>query len=301
MSKLFYKSITFLSSKWGRWIFLVFAWFVATGYFLFFPRRVGSSTRIYRALYPDRNGLFHLWCTWCQFHNFTHVFLDRYLLQETNEITYTSEGLEHLEHVLDKGEGGILLMSHMGNWEVAAHLLKRKLKNLRLLLYMGIRQKEQIEQLQKETLAQSGIRIVAVDESGGSPLDLVDGIKFIESGGVVSLTGDLVWKKNQRAIPVKFLGQEILLPEAPHLFALLSGAPLFIFFAFRTDKNKYRFTLSEPIYLTAASREERAAAIQRSAQKYADILETALRNHPLQWYHFRPLMKPGTPKQAEDN
>jgi predicted LPLAT superfamily acyltransferase len=301
MSKLFYKSITFLSSKWGRWIFLVFAWFVATGYFLFFPRRVGSSTRIYRALYPDRNGLFHLWCTWRQYHNFTHVFLDRYLLQETNEITYTSEGLEHLEHVLDKGEGGILLMSHMGNWEVAAHLLKRKLKNLRLLLYMGIRQKEQIEQLQKETLAQSGIRIVAVDESGGSPLGLVDGIKFIESGGVVSLTGDLVWKKNQRAIPVKFLGQEILLPEAPHLFALLSGAPLFIFFAFRTGKNKYRFTLSEPIYLTAASREERAAAIQRSAQKYADILETALRNHPLQWYHFRPLMKPGTPKQAEDN
>ena len=301
MSKLFYRSITFLSSKWGRWIFLVFAWFVATGYFIFFPRRVGSSTRIYQALYPDRSGLFHLRCTWCQFHNFTHVFLDRYLLQETDEITYTSEGLQHIEHVLDKGEGGILLMSHMGNWEVAAHLLKRKLKNLRLLLYMGIRQKEQIEQLQKETLAQSGIRIIAVDESGGSPLDLVDGIKFIESGGVVSLTGDLVWKKNQRTIPVRFLGQEILLPETPHLFALLSGAPLLIFFAFRTGKNKYRFTLSEPIYLTAASREERAEAIQRSAQKYADILEAALRNHPLQWYHFRPLMKPGPPKQAEDN
>ena len=280
---------------------MLFAWFVATGYFLFFPRRVGSSTQIYRALYPNRNGLFHLWCTWRQFHNFTHVFLDRYLLQETDEITYTSEGLEHLEHVLDKGKGGILLMSHMGNWEVAAHLLKRKLKNLRLLLYMGVKQKEQIEQLQKETLAQSGIRIVAVDESGGSPLDLVDGVKFIESGGVVSLTGDLVWKKNQRAIPVKFLGQEILLPEAPHLFALLSGAPLFIFFAFRTGKNNHRFTLSEPIYLTAASREERAAAIQRSAQQYADILEAALRNHPLQWYHFRPLMKPDPPKQAEDN
>ena len=162
------------------------------------------------------------------------------------------------EHVLDKGQGGILLMSHMGNWEVAAHLLKRKLKNLRLLLYMGVRQKEQIEQLQKETIAQSGIRIIAVDEGGGSPLDLVEGIKFIESGGVVSLTGDLVWKKDQRTIPVKFLGQEILLPEAPHLFALLSGAPLFIFFAFRTGRNTYRFTLSEPIYLAAASRDERA-------------------------------------------
>jgi len=301
MSKLFYKSITFLSSKWGRWIFLVFAWFVATGYFLFFPRRVASSSRIYRALYPNRNGLFLLWCTWRQFHNFTHVFLDRYLLQESDEITYASEGMEHLEQILDTGKGGILLMSHMGNWEVAAHLLKRKLKNLRLLLYMGIRQKEQIEQIQKESLAQSGIQIIAVDEGGGSPLDIVEGIKFIESGGVVSLTGDLVWKKDQRTIPVIFLGQEILLPEAPHLFALLSGAPLFIFFAFRIEKNKYRFTMSEPIYLTADSRDERAGAIRRSAQKYADILEATLRQHPLQWYHFRPLMKPGSPKQAEGN
>jgi predicted LPLAT superfamily acyltransferase len=300
MSKLFYKSITFLSPKWGSWIFLVFAWFVATGYFLFFPRRVGDSTQIYQALYPNRNRLFHLWCTWQQFHNFTHVFLDRYLLQEYDEITYTSEGIECLGHAINRGKGGILLMSHMGNWDVAAHLLKRKLKNLRLLLYMGIKQKEQIEQIQKETLAQSDIQIIAVDE-GGSPMDLVEGINFIESGGVVSLTGDLVWKKDQRTIPVKFLGQEILLPEAPHLFALLSGAPLFIFFAFRIVKNRYRFTMSEPIYLTAASRKERVEAVRRSAQKYADILEATLRNHPLQWYHFRPLLKPDPTKLAAGN
>jgi predicted LPLAT superfamily acyltransferase len=301
MRKLFYKSITFLSQKWGRWIFLVFAWFVATGYFLFFPRRVGNSTRIYRALYRNRNRGFHLWCTWKQFHNFTHVFLDRYLLQESDEITYMSEGIEYLENAIDKGKGGILLMSHMGNWDVAAHLLKRKLKNLRLLLYMGVKQKEQIEQIQKETLAQSGIRIIAVGEDGGSPLDIVEGIKFIESGGVVSLTGDLVWKADQRTIPVKFLGQDILLPEAPHLFALLSGAPLFIFFAFRIGQNKYRFSMSAPIYLAAASRDERAGAVRRSAQQYADILEATLRNHPLQWYHFRPFLKPNPGKRTAGN
>ncbi len=272
---------------------MLFAWFVATGYFLFFPRRVANSGRIYQALYPNRSRRFHLWCAWQQFHNFTHVFLDRYLLQESDEISYTSEGMDHLERAIDEEQGGILLMSHMGNWEVAAHLLKRKLKNLRLLLYMGVKQKEQIEQIQKETLAHSGIQIIAVDEDGGSPLDIVEGIKFIESGGVVSLTGDLIWKKDQRTIPVRFLGQEVLLPEAPHLFALLSGAPLFIFFALRTGKNRYRFNMSEPIYLAAASREERAGAIQRSAQKYADILEATLRQHPLQWYHFRPLLKPG--------
>ena len=292
MRKLFYRSLTFLSQKWGRWIFIVFAWFVATGYFLLFPRRVGNSVQIYQALYPERSRLFHLWCAWRQFHNFTDVFLDRFLLEKSGEITYTSKGLEHLQKAMDSGQGGILLMSHMGNWEVAAHLLKRKLTNLKLLLYMGSKQKEQIEQIQKENLAQSGIRIIATGEDGGSPLDLMEGLRFIDSGGLVSLTGDLVWKKDQRTTPVSFLGHEILLPEAPHLIALLSGAPLFIFFAFRAAKNKYHFTLSEPISLVYASRAERAGVIQQSAQKYADILEATLRKHPLQWYHFRPFLKP---------
>jgi len=181
-------------------------------------------------------------------------------------------------------------MSHMGNWEIAAHLLKQRQDKIRLLLYMGIKQKEQIEQIQKEGLSLSGIEIIAVDQEGGSPLDIVEGIKFIRSGGLVSLTGDMVWRRDQRTVPVKFIGHEISLPEAPYLFALLSGAPIFIFFAFRTGEKKYHFSISGPLYLKAVSRKERTSAIQQAAQIYANTLETMLRSNPLQWYHFEPFL-----------
>jgi predicted LPLAT superfamily acyltransferase len=290
MSKLFYTTTTLLTKIMGRWIFVLFAWFVATGYFLFFPRRVGNSVQVYRALYPYRSRLFHLGCTWRQFHNFTDVVLDRFVLQQSDDITYTSSGLERLEHSLAEGRGAILLMSHMGNWEVGAHLLKRRLKGTRLLLYMGARQKEQIERIQKQSLVQNDIRILAVDENGGSPLDIVEGIRFVQAGGVVSLSGDLVWKKDQRTVPVKFLGHEIEFPQAPHVLALVSGAPVFIFFAFRTGKNRYQFSMSPPGFISPGARDQREAAIQRSAQRYADALEKALRRYPLQWYHFEPFL-----------
>lgn len=292
MRNISYKFITALSRKTGLWVFRLFAWFVATGYFIFFPGRVGNSTRIYQALYPDRHRSYHLWCAWRQFHNFTHVYQDRFVLQDSKELSTTSEGMQHLKDAVSKGRGAILLMSHMGNWEMAAHLLKRELKDLRLLLYMGIKQKEQIEHLQKEALVQSGIHIIAVEKDGGSPMDLVEGNKFIESGGVVSMTGDLVWKREQRTIPVQFLGREILLPEVPHVLALLSGAPIIIFFAFRTAKNCYRFTMTEAMYLKSASRKDRNAVIRKSAQAYAQVLEQTLRQHPLQWYHFKPFFEP---------
>jgi len=290
MRIILYRIIIRLSKTLGVWVFAVFAWWVATGYYIFSPFRVRNSVRFYRMLFPDRNGLYHRWCAWRQFHNFTGVFFDRFLLTEYDDVTSTSEGLEHLDAACRRQEGGILLMSHMGNWEVAAHILKRKKQDLRLLLYMGIKYKEQLEGIQKRSLSQSGITIIAVDEQGGSPLDFIEGIKFIESGGTVSLTGDLVWKQDQRTVAVKFLGHAVRLPEAPYLLALLSGAPILIFFAFRTGKRQYHFTMSKPIYIRASSRRERAAAIQEAAQQYADILEETLRRHPLQWYHFEPFL-----------
>ena len=292
MRNLSYRIITSLSRKTGLWVFQLFAWFVATGYFVLFPGRVGNSVNTYRALFPDRHWWFHVWCAWRQFHNFTHVYQDRFVLQRSKNLIFTTHGMQRLEAAVAKGTGVILLMSHMGNWEMAAHLLKREVNDLPLLLYMGIREKEQIERMQKEALVQSGIRIIAVEKDGGSPMDLVEGIRFLESGGAVSMTGDLVWKKEQRTVPVQFLGQEILLPEVPHVLALLSGAPIFIFFAFRTAKNQYRFTISEPTVLKAASREDRQTVIQQSAQAYARVLEATLRRYPLQWYHFNPFYKP---------
>ena len=212
------------------------------------------------------------------------------MLQEFDDIAYTSEGWEHLERIVRMNSGGILLMSHMGNWEVAAHFLKRKDRSIRLLLYMGVKHREQIEGIQKESVSQSGVRIQAVDQHGGSPWDIMEGIRFLNSGGLVSLTGDLIWKRDQRTVKAKLLGHDVSLPETPHLFALLSGAPLLFFFAFRTGKKKYHITLSEPMYLRAFSREERTQVIRASVQKYADVLEETLKRHPLQWYHFEPFL-----------
>ncbi|OPY85964.1 MAG: lipid A biosynthesis lauroyl acyltransferase [Syntrophus sp. PtaU1.Bin208] len=288
MKTLFYRMLIFLSRGMGLWLFRFFSWWIATGFFLFSPNRVAVSLRFYRALCPDRGKLSALKKAWRQYHSFTSVFLDRILLVEEGRLTHTSEGLEFLNEAMEKKTGGILLMSHFGNWEVAARLLHRK--GMKLLLYLGKKHKEQIESAQKKSLKDQGIQVIAVDEEGGSPLDIVEGIKFLKEGGLVSLTGDRLWGRGQRTVAVSFLGREVLLPEAPYLLALLSGAPLFIFLAFRIGEGRYAFSLSPPIYVKAASRRAREPAIREAAQTYARLLEAAVRRHPQEWYHFEPFL-----------
>ena len=290
MKGLFYKALILASKTLGLWVFVLFAWIVSTGYFFLFSRRVGVSVRFYKALFPDKGWHYLLWYTWKQYHNFTDLFLDRMLLTRFSAISFKSIGLEHLVEAARNGTGGVILMSHMGSWEVAALLLKKELPDIKLLLYMGTKNKEQIEAMQKEGIVQAGIRVIALDKDGGSPFDIVEGIKFLQGGDFVSMTGDVIWNKDQRSVPVRFLGHEAHLPETPHLFALLSGTPLFIFFSYRIGRRTYHFSITKPIYVRAALRTKRKEAVRKSAQEYAEILEQAVRNHPFQWYHFEPFI-----------
>jgi predicted LPLAT superfamily acyltransferase len=286
---LYYRGLSWITRWSGLWLFQTGAWFVATGYYLLFPRRVAASAAFYRALLPGRSRWFYLQCAWKQFHRFTGVFVDRFLLQSGQTLTFTCDGLEHLDGVLDRGAGGIILMSHVGNWEIAAHVLKRHRSDMALLLYMGEKQKEQIEKLQKETLAESGVRIIVAGATAGSPYDTVEGIQHLKKGGLVSLAGDMVWHAAQRTVSVRFLGHRVDLPAGPHAFAMVAGVPLFHFFSYRTGPRSYHFTTKEPIYVNPASRSERQAAIQASAQAYAERLEDFVRKHPFEWFHFRSL------------
>jgi predicted LPLAT superfamily acyltransferase len=270
--------------RFGPWIFAAVSRIIAAGYFFFSPR-VKESRRLYGVLFPNRSTLYHLWCTFRQYQNFTTIHFDRFLANQGQLPACTSCGGEQLETIIS-GSGAILLMSHLGNWEMAARMLMRQRRHPRLLLYMGIKEKEGVERTQKEELRKAGVTIIGADQDHSSPFSAVEGIRLLQEGGLVSMAGDIVWRSDQRRIPVTFLDHIAYVPEAPFIFALVSGTPIFVFFAFRTGTNTYRFTFAEPIRVTAEGRAERSMRIAEAAQQYADLLEQALRAHPLEWYHF---------------
>jgi len=287
MKKFSYRCALFFSRYCGSWFFSIFSWFIATGYFLFFPVRVAHSWKFYRALFPQSNFFYYLFCVWKQYHNFTSVYTHRFVIKIKEEVEFTKEGWEYLEEAVNKKTGAIIVMSHMGNWELAAEMLQRK--GLPIMLYLGAKHKEQVEKIQKEKLIQTGIKIVTTSDQEKSPFALLEGINFLREGGIVSMTGDRIWG-NQRSVKVNFLGYEVQLPDAPHLFALLSGAPLMTFFVNQQHPGKYHVAVSRGRSVCAASRADRNRTVQESAQIYADELAAMARQHPFEWYHFEPFL-----------
>jgi predicted LPLAT superfamily acyltransferase len=151
---------------------------------------------------------------------------------------------------------------------------------------MGMREKEELERIQKDDIRSDGIRVIGVERSRGQPAGILEGLRHLRRGGFVSMAGDVAWGADQRTVTAAFLGRNVRIPEAPFALALVSGAPLLAFFAFRTPTGRYRFTTLPPIHVTASQRAKRAPAIQQAGQRYLQYLEEALHRHPFQWYHF---------------
>ena len=284
MKNIWYILLEKITGLVGGWFFALVSRIIAAGFFLF-SANVKESIRFYSRVYPEKKRLFHTSCAFQQYQNFTTIHYDRFLSAHGQAPVFQSRGWERLETTAGD-KGAILLMSHLGNWEMAANLLKQQKTTRKLLLYMGVKEKEGLEGMQKSHLKRAGVEIIGIEKDGGSPFDAVAGIRLLEEGGLVSMTGDIVWRADQRQRQVDFLGGKAFVPEAPYVFALVSGAPIFCFFTFRTGKNSYRFTLAEPIVLQCAGRNERDQCIQAAAQQYAALLEQQLLAHPMEWYHF---------------
>ena len=287
MKKISYNIALYLSRKLGVWFFRTFSWCIATGYFFLFPARVADSLKFYRALFPARGFFYHLYCVWKQFHDFTDVYIHRFIPWAGEEAEFVREGWEYLEEAVAKKTGAIVVMSHIGNWELAAQRLNQK--GLPIMLYLGAKHKEQVEKLQKDKLAEAGIRVVTTDEKEKSPFALLEGINFLREGGIVSMTGDRLWGE-QTHVTVDFLGHEARLPDMPHLFALMTGAPLMTFFVFQDTAGIYHIKVSKGRKVFAATRADRKKAVLKSVQTYADDLARFASAHPFEWHHFEPFL-----------
>ena len=286
MKAFFHKMIIRASFLLGSWFIRFFAWWIATGYLLFRPPRRRSSLQLYRAIFPNRRGWYHLYCVWRQFHSFAATYADRIEVDSKKGVTISAQGKEGIIEAARRGSGGIILMSHLGNYEVAARGFEEI--GFKHLMIMGEREARQVARDQRETLSSRRTHILVATGQGDSVFGGLEAIKFIREGGFVSLSGDLTWTKQRSFLPVRLFDQEVAFTLAPHLLALVSGAPLFTLFTFRIKRGVHQITIGPPREVKALSRSERNMALQASAQVYANALEEKVRQHPFQWYIFEP-------------
>lgn len=288
--EFFMKGLMLCTRIAGVWFMRIMAWLIACGYFVFHQKRVKASMDLYAGVFPGRSPLFYRRCAWKQFQDFSASYSDKINLDMGGNIDLVQKGFENFEKAAKEGSGGLVLMSHVGIWEIAARLHRRM--GLKILAVMGEREPRHVARFQREEMKEDGLAVMVSSQGERTPFDGLEALEFLGNGGFVGMAGDLSWVEGPRTVKTSLFGRRVFLPAAPHMMALLSGSPLFTFFAFRTGKNRCYVEISKPRWLRAETRAERREVIRESVHEYAKRLEDAIRRFPWQWHVFEPLLGP---------
>lgn len=179
----------------------------------------------------------------------------------------------------DHGKGLLLILPHMGNWEVAGAVAR----------HLGFPVLSAAENLPNPLITQwfldvrrmAGIDIVLTGRGARATGALID---RLADGETVALLADR--DVTGRGIPVTFFGEETTMPAGPIALAVKTGAPVLVVGSYFEDGPGHLYAISDPLPIPeSGSKDERVAA---GAQLFANALEERIRRKPEDWHLFVP-------------
>jgi lauroyl/myristoyl acyltransferase len=289
LTEWFYKLTARLSRVVGRWLLRTVVAIIAGGFFVLLPRRLGHSLRLYRALFPDRSWLFALALAFRQYQDFAGVYCEREEIERRSDVRFESQGTHHVREAKAAGRGAILLMSHVGRWEIGARLLAKREGDLVLL--MGGEAPGGARAGVDQDLRGAGLGVMTIRAGQESDFNILRTSQIVRKGGVVSLAADRALGQ-ARMLELPFLGHTVRIAAAPFALALASGAPLLVVFAVKVGPWNYRFSCDPPVVLTAPSPADRHKVMEQAAMAYLERLHDVMKAHPEQWQNFGEFLRP---------
>lgn len=219
------------------------------------------------------------------------ALLDSLGKQGLLDLVETVEGWHHVEQVMAKGLGAILVTGHFGNWELAgAYVAARGIP-------IDVIAREMANPIFDKYLngTREGIGMVVVKDTDAvkrTPRSLRAGraVAFVADQGVMGLASTFV----------PFFGRPAKTPRGAAVFALRFNVPVLFVVAIRKPNGKYRIVV-EPI--EAKSTGDREQDVDGIVARFTQVLEKWVRAVPEQyfWQHRRwRRQPPDTPAELRD-
>jgi phosphatidylinositol dimannoside acyltransferase len=218
------------------------------------------------------------------FKSYARYWLETFrLVREDKEFflsQFKSDTEHHIDEMLARGKGAVIVVGHLGNWDAAGAWVGARGQTL--VTVAEVLRPRRMFDFFAEHRAKLGMVIHAAQK--GVTDDLV---AAVENGDVVAILGDRDLKDTGPV--VSFLGHDAHLPAGAASIALRSGVPVLVAGVYSTvhDDGSHGWTadISEPIELPDERGEE---AVQKLTERIGEVLGAFIAKHPEEWRVFQP-------------
>jgi lauroyl/myristoyl acyltransferase len=189
-------------------------------------------------------------------------------------------GWEHFTVAQTRGKGVLLVIPHLGNWELGGAFLVQH--GYKLLVLTQPEPDQRLTELRQSSRARWGVETLVV---GNDAFAFIEIIKRLQEGATVALLVDR--PPAPTAVTVELFGRPFPASIAAAELARASGCAIVPGYIVRRHDGYLACILPEISYDRAAIG-HRAARIQLT-QEILRAFEPAIRQHLRQWYHFVPI------------
>ncbi|PZS12768.1 MAG: phosphatidylinositol mannoside acyltransferase [Pseudonocardiales bacterium] len=191
-----------------------------------------------------------------------------------------AEGTEHLDAAMAAGQGAIIVLPHMGNWDVSGLWFVE-----RGFPFATVAERLEPASLYDRFVAYReslGMEVLALTGGLRSPMEVL--AERLRAGGAVCLVADRDLSRN--GIEVQFFGEATRMPGGPALLAARTGAPVLPVGLWFTEDG-WGHRVNPPIELPTGRRlRDRVSA---GTQAVADVFAREIAAHPTDWHMLQPL------------
>jgi len=277
-----YKIFIFILKYLGLNIAYFFLLFVAFYFFVFVPK----STKIIYRLYRDR---FHfsrikaMWFVYKNYYIFGQTILDKtaFFAGINPNFTFDFDGEEYIKQMATNKTGGLLISAHIGNFEIAGHLLKRIEGKVHIVLYDA--EHQQIKEFLNNIFDEKFANMIPIKDDMSHIYAIS---KAFENKEIVCMHGDRYLKGN-KTVSVDFLGEEAPFPTGPLYLATKFNIPVSYVYAMKESRKHYHFYATLPkSYQYPGNLKLRDLKMQDMMKDYALSFEETLKKYPEQWFNY---------------
>lgn len=256
--------------------------FVSFYYFLFSPK----SSKVLYHFFRRKLG-FGFFTTISKIYRNYYLFgqslIDRIVVMSgiPNRFTFNFDGEENLHQMAALQKGGLLISSHIGNWEIAGHLLKRLKARINIVMFDGEHQ-----QLKQYLIAVTGERNANIIVIKNDLSHIYQIQEAFDKNELVCMHADR-FLDGVKTIETDFLGEQAKFPAGPFILAHKFKVPVSFVFALKESKLHYHF-FSSPLKEYSGDRNEVPGQILRD---FVKEMEIKVKMYPEQWYNYYDFWK----------
>jgi predicted LPLAT superfamily acyltransferase len=257
-------------------------------YYVLFRRQSYRASHRYLARLHEFNGAIpapRFWHVFAHFWNFGISMLDK-LNVWSGGLTLADVVLHDqqlIEELLRANKGAVILMSHLGNFEIC-QALSESMPHFKLTVLHHTRHAAKFNSLLNRHKKPSSITLHQVtDIDMGVAMQLGE---KVAAGEFLALSADRVAIDNpDSAVTVDFLGYPAPFPSGPFVLSLALQAPIITLFCIK-EGGRYHIYFETLWRGGGVRRTERKELLTELIRQYAVRLEYYCRKAPLQWYNF---------------